>query len=201
MTIVAVAGDACTTTTRGARRRLAELGQRDRGRSRSHRRRSGGVVRPAGRAIAVDARHTHARRRLSPRSTATLGSPAPDLRLIPAPARAGEAQQAVAEAARSVVATLSTPRSPMTFVDTGRLAQPPVVASVRRTPPRCVVLVHRQSTQSAAAAAVRLQRLAEQIEVSAKRELPRSSSRSSEQPRSISTRSRRSSPMASAAAR
>ena len=51
----------------------------------------------------------------------------------------------------------------MTFVDTGRLAQPPVVhpfvhaASV-------VVLAHRQSTQSAAAAAVRLQRLAEQIE-------------------------------------
>ncbi len=86
------------------------------------------------------------------------------LRLIPAPSRAGEAQQAVAEAARTIVATLSTPRSPMTFVDTGRLAQPPVVhpfvhaASV-------VVLVHRQSTQSAAAAAVRLQRLAEQIEV------------------------------------
>jgi MinD-like ATPase involved in chromosome partitioning or flagellar assembly len=85
------------------------------------------------------------------------------LRLITAPPRAGEAQQAVAEAARSIVATLSTPRAPTVVVDTGRLAQQSAVHPFLEAA-SVIVLVHRQATQSAGAAAVRLQRLAEQIE-------------------------------------
>lgn len=85
------------------------------------------------------------------------------LRLIPAPSRALEAGQAVGEAGRSLVPTLATLRSPVTIADTGRLAPSPgshpFVASAAVT-----VLVHRQSPQSSRAAAVRLQRLAEQLD-------------------------------------
>lgn len=85
------------------------------------------------------------------------------LRLIPAPARAGEAAQAVGESARSLVASLAALRSPVTIADVGRLppASPsshPFVGAAATT-----VLVHRQATQSARAAAVRLQRLADQL--------------------------------------
>ena len=85
------------------------------------------------------------------------------LRLIPAPASAAEAQQAVAEATRSLLGAVAAAASPVAFVDSGRFLQPPAVhpfvasASV-------VVLVHRQSPQSARAAAVRVQRLADQID-------------------------------------
>jgi MinD-like ATPase involved in chromosome partitioning or flagellar assembly len=89
----------------------------------------------------------------------------PGLRLIPAPANAAEAQQAVAESARSLVGAIAAAGSPIVFVDTGRLVQPPAahpfVAAATVT-----VLVHRQSPQSARAAAVRLQRLADQIDAS-----------------------------------
>lgn len=85
------------------------------------------------------------------------------IRLIPAPARAGEAGQAVGESARTLVSTLATLRSPVTIADTGRLQSSPgshpFVASAAVN-----VVVHRQSTQSSRAAAVRLQRLAEQLE-------------------------------------
>lgn len=85
------------------------------------------------------------------------------LRLIPAPARAAEASQALAESARSIVPTLATLRSPVTIADTGRLPQVPTnhpfVAAAGVT-----VVVHRQSSQSARAAAVRLQRLADQLD-------------------------------------
>lgn len=85
------------------------------------------------------------------------------LRLIPAPARAGEAQQAIGEAARSVVPTFAAMRSPTVVVDTGRLqAMPtlhPFVGAAAVT-----VVVHRQSTQSARAAAARLQRFADQLD-------------------------------------
>lgn len=85
------------------------------------------------------------------------------LRVIPAPSRAAEAQQAVGESARSLVASLAAMRSPVTIVDTGRLLSPPsshpfVGAS------SVTVLVHRQSPQSSGAAAVRLQRLADQLD-------------------------------------
>jgi len=85
------------------------------------------------------------------------------LRLITAPARAGEAGQAVREAGRTLAPTLATLRSPVTIADTGRFASSPAshpflaAASV-------TVVVHRQSPQSSRAAAVRLQRLVEQIE-------------------------------------
>ena len=85
------------------------------------------------------------------------------LRVIPAPARAGEAQQAVGEAARSLVPTLASVREPVVIVDTGRLqpapAMHPFVGSAAVT-----VVVHRQAQQSARAAAVRLQRLADQLD-------------------------------------
>lgn len=88
------------------------------------------------------------------------------LRVIPAPAREGEARQAVAESARSLVATLATLRSPVAIVDTGAVS-----SSTRPNPflteAATTVLVHRQSTQSARAAAVRLQRFAAQIETCA----------------------------------
>lgn len=84
------------------------------------------------------------------------------LRLLPAPARAGEAAQAVGEAARSLVASLAALRSPVTIADIGRL--PPTPASHPFVGAAAVtVLVHRQASQSARAAAVRLQRLADQL--------------------------------------
>jgi MinD-like ATPase involved in chromosome partitioning or flagellar assembly len=86
------------------------------------------------------------------------------LRVIPAPARAIEAVQAIAESSRSLVSTLATLRTPITIADTGRLQSSPVahpfVAAAAVT-----VVVHRQSPQSSRAAAVRLQRLADQIEL------------------------------------
>ena len=53
------------------------------------------------------------------------------LRLIPAPARAGEAAQAVGEAARSLVDTMAALRSPVVIADAGRPSKPPRILSVR----------------------------------------------------------------------
>lgn len=84
------------------------------------------------------------------------------LRLVPAPARAAEAAQAVGESARSLTPSLAALRSPVTIADVGRLpAEPashPFVGSAA-----AIVVVHRQATQSARAAAVRLQRLADRL--------------------------------------
>lgn len=85
------------------------------------------------------------------------------LRVIPAPPRSGEAAQAVSESARSLVTTLATLRSPVVIADTGRL-QPSPAAHPFVGSAAAVVLVHRQAVQSSRAAAVRLQRLAEQLE-------------------------------------
>lgn len=86
------------------------------------------------------------------------------LRVVPAPARAGEAAQAVAESARSLVGSLAALRSPVTIADVGRLpsvpSSHPFLGAAAVT-----VLVHRQAAQSVRAAAVRLQRLAEQVDV------------------------------------
>jgi MinD-like ATPase involved in chromosome partitioning or flagellar assembly len=85
------------------------------------------------------------------------------LRLITAPATAVEAQQAVAESARSVVPALAPPRTPVAIVDTGgavaRSGANPFVTHAAVT-----VMVHRQSPHSARAAAVRLQRFADQVD-------------------------------------
>ena len=85
------------------------------------------------------------------------------LRLIPAPARAREAAQAVGESARSLVTTLAALRSPTVIADVGAVqpspASHPFVGAAAVT-----VVVHRQAPQSSQAAAVRLQRLADQLE-------------------------------------
>lgn len=84
------------------------------------------------------------------------------LRVVPAPARAVEAAQAVGESTRSLVPTLAALRTPTTIVDVGRLpavpSSHPFVGAAA-----AVVLVHRQAPQSARAAAVRIQRLADQL--------------------------------------
>lgn len=85
------------------------------------------------------------------------------LRIIPAPARGAEAAQAVSESGRTLVTALAAIRSPVSIVDTGRLqpfpAAHPFVGAAAVT-----VVVHRQATQSSPAAAVRLQRLADQLD-------------------------------------
>lgn len=84
------------------------------------------------------------------------------IRVIPAPVRAAESAQAVAESARALMPALAALRSPVTIVDMGRVPATPV-AHPAAGAAAVVVLVHRQATQSAAAAAVRLERLADQI--------------------------------------
>ena len=80
------------------------------------------------------------------------------LRVLPAPATAIEATQAIGEAARSTVPTLAALRSPIAVVDTGAPG-PVATAHPFLASSSVVVLVHRQATQSSRAAAVRLQRL------------------------------------------
>ncbi len=90
------------------------------------------------------------------------------LRVIPAPVRAVEASRAVAEAADSIFPTLASLASPVVVADAGSFlglggvgasGVAPVVAQSALT-----VVVHRQAQQSARAAAVRLERLAECFE-------------------------------------
>lgn len=85
------------------------------------------------------------------------------LAVIPAPIRVLEAQQAVAEAERWVVPVMAGVPNPI-VVDAG------AATSATRTHPfvraaATVVLVHRQATQSAAAASTRLRRLVDQVEL------------------------------------
>jgi MinD-like ATPase involved in chromosome partitioning or flagellar assembly len=85
------------------------------------------------------------------------------LRLIPAPPSAAEARHAVAESARALAPALAALRSPIAIVDAGSLPDSrisnPLVACAAVT-----VIVHGQRTESARAAAVRLQRFADQLE-------------------------------------
>lgn len=85
------------------------------------------------------------------------------LRVIPAPVRAEEAAQAVRAASTTVVSTLASSPDDTAIVDTGRLmASPsphPFLAAAST-----LVLVHRQSPQSARAAAARLRRLVDQVD-------------------------------------
>jgi MinD-like ATPase involved in chromosome partitioning or flagellar assembly len=85
------------------------------------------------------------------------------IRVVPAPDRAGEAARAIGESARFVVATFAARSSPVVIADTGRL-HPAPAAHAFVAAAEVTVLVHRQSVQSARAAAVRLQRLAEQVD-------------------------------------
>jgi MinD-like ATPase involved in chromosome partitioning or flagellar assembly len=85
------------------------------------------------------------------------------LRLVPAPPRSAEARRAVAESARTLGPALAARRSPVAIVDAGDVpvssSDHPLVAASGVT-----VVVHRQRPLSARAAAVRLQRLADQLE-------------------------------------
>lgn len=84
------------------------------------------------------------------------------LRVLTAPARVVEAEQAVNESAHVLVPMLASQRSPVTVADVGR-----PTADTARNPfleaASAVVVVHRQSPQSARAAGVRLRRLADQL--------------------------------------
>jgi MinD-like ATPase involved in chromosome partitioning or flagellar assembly len=86
------------------------------------------------------------------------------LRLIPAPPAAAEARHAVAESARSLAPALAALRTPVAIVDAGDAAQLPAGNHPFVSAAAVTVVVHRQRSQSARAAAVRLQRLAVEIE-------------------------------------
>jgi MinD-like ATPase involved in chromosome partitioning or flagellar assembly len=82
------------------------------------------------------------------------------LRVLPAPARAPEAQQALGQAARRLVPGLAATARPV-VVDVGGFAGAgahPFLGAAAVT-----VAVHRQASQSARAAAVRLQRFADRL--------------------------------------
>ena len=85
------------------------------------------------------------------------------MRLIPAPPSAAEARHAVIQSARSLAPALAALPSPVAIVDAGRPEAAsfthPLVASAAVT-----VVVHHQRPLSARAAAVRLQRLADDVE-------------------------------------
>lgn len=84
------------------------------------------------------------------------------LRVLPAPAGTAEAQQAVAESGRSLVSTFAALRTPVVVADVGDL--PGTAASHPFLGMSSVaVVVHHQSQQSARASAVRLQRLAVEV--------------------------------------
>jgi MinD-like ATPase involved in chromosome partitioning or flagellar assembly len=85
------------------------------------------------------------------------------LRVIPAPIRAVEASRAVAEASEVVFPTLESLTSPVVLADAGPLAGPGGIEAVVAQSTLTLV-VHRQAQQSARAAAVRLERLAERFE-------------------------------------
>jgi MinD-like ATPase involved in chromosome partitioning or flagellar assembly len=86
------------------------------------------------------------------------------LRVLTAPAGAAEAHLAVIESARWVVPVLASVTSPTIIADAGAIpltmSDHPYVAAAT-----AIVVVHRQATQSAAAAAVRLRRLGDQVEL------------------------------------
>lgn len=93
------------------------------------------------------------------------------VRLVPAPVRATEAARAIDEAALAVLPTLAALDRPVVLADVGR------VDAGERLPAAVVqadvcVLVHRQAVQSPAAAAVRLERLAELVDALAPAAVP-----------------------------
>jgi hypothetical protein len=93
------------------------------------------------------------------------------LHIIPAPVRSREASRAVDEASRSLLPTLSDDSRRTALFDVGRLVPaagvPPTVQGAS-----AIVLCHRQDPASARAAAVRLERLAESVELLAHLDRP-----------------------------
>ena len=86
------------------------------------------------------------------------------MRLIPAPPSAAEARHAVIQSARSLAPALAALASPVAIVDAGRLEGGASFTHPLVTPAAVTVVVHHQRAQSARAAAVRLQRLADDVE-------------------------------------
>ena len=84
------------------------------------------------------------------------------IRVITGAASMAEARRAVEEADRVVVPALTSPDAPTVIVDTGRLTTPPAHPFVLAA--GVTLVVHRQAPQSVGAAAIRIQRLAEQLE-------------------------------------
>lgn len=92
------------------------------------------------------------------------------LRFVPAPVRSREADRAIDEAARSLLPRLAASER-TALVDVGRFV--PAVGMPRPAlGARSVVLCHRQESASAGAAAVRLERLAESVEVVTRLDVP-----------------------------
>lgn len=93
------------------------------------------------------------------------------LRLVPAPVRSLEAVRAVAEAERHVFGVLAGLDRPVVVVDAGDVLPALGAPAVLRHADVAVV-VHRQARQSARAAAVRLERLAELVDVVVSADVP-----------------------------
>lgn len=93
------------------------------------------------------------------------------LRIIPAPVRSREAGRAIDESCRALLPMLAADRGRTTLLDLGRSAP---ADGVPRTAlgAEAVVVCHRQEPASARAAAVRLERLAETVEVLARLDVP-----------------------------
>jgi MinD-like ATPase involved in chromosome partitioning or flagellar assembly len=85
------------------------------------------------------------------------------LRFIAAPARAREASRAIGEASTTIFPLFASLAEPTVLADCGRLTPAdPLPTPV--TLASSIVVIHRQSDASAAAASVRLERLAESID-------------------------------------
>lgn len=93
------------------------------------------------------------------------------VRLVPAPVRALEAASAVDEASRHVFPALAALDHPVVLADVGAVSAADRLPAVAAQADVCAV-VHRQATQSARAAGVRLARLAEVVEMVAAVQVP-----------------------------
>ena len=107
---------------------------------------------------------------LGGRRDALVRTSSAGLRFVPAPVRSREAAQATTEATRSLLPGLAASDRPA-LVDVGRFVPAdgvprPAVGA------RSIVVCHRQESASAGAAAVRLERLAESVEVLSRLDVP-----------------------------
>ena len=108
---------------------------------------------------------------ITPRSLEPMVRSSPDgLAIIPAPFRSREASRAVAESCRTLLPALADDER-TALLDVGRLTPadgvPPTIQGASS-----LVLCHRQEAASARAAAVRLERLAESVELLAHLDRP-----------------------------
>ena len=93
------------------------------------------------------------------------------LRIIPAPVRSREAGRAIDESCRALLPMLAADSGRTTLLDLGRSAPTDAVPRTARGA-EAVVVCHRQERASARAAAVRLERLAETVELLGELDVP-----------------------------